>query len=86
MKSKIRRNKTRASIGSSSRTSKSASVEAGTPRNGVIDLDDEQGVTRWCEHFGITRPQLAEAVLAAGAHSDAVREHLLNQGASAGAS
>ena len=56
------------------------------PRDGTIDLSDEQGVTDWCEHFGVTRTQLAEAVQAAGNRSQAVREHLLNQGASAGAS
>ena len=86
MKSKIRRNKSRAPTGPRRESPNVDSVEAGTPRIGTIDLDDEQGVTHWCEHFGITRTQLAEAVLAAGAHSDAVREHLLNQGASAGAS
>ena len=57
-----------------------------TPSDGTIDLNDEQGVTDWCKHFGITRTQLDEAVQAVGNRSDAVREHLLNQGASAGAS
>lgn len=49
-----------------------------------IDLADEAAVQRWIEHFGITRAQLEEAVQAAGTEPGKVREHLLNQGASAG--
>ena len=66
----------------------SSSANADRPQapQGSIDLNDEQNVTAWCEHFGVTRTQLIEAVRAAGVDGDAVREHLLNQGASAGAS
>jgi hypothetical protein len=42
-------------------------------------------VKRWCKEFGVTEAQLAEAVQAVGGDAAAVREHLLNQGASAGA-
>lgn len=51
-----------------------------------IDPADAVGAARWCEVLGITTAQLAEAVLAVGGDAMAVREHLLNQGASAGAS
>jgi hypothetical protein len=50
-----------------------------------VDLDDEAGVAFWLRHFGVTAEQLEEAVLAAGSDPAAVREHLLNQGGSAGA-
>jgi hypothetical protein len=50
-----------------------------------IDLADPSVVRQWCQHFGITVQQLEEAVLAAGTDPAAVTEHLLNQGASAGA-
>jgi Protein of unknown function (DUF3606) len=58
------------------------------PANGLsdrIDLDDDADVHRWCDHFGVTRSQLEEAVQAAGNVPADVTEHLLNQGASAGA-
>ena len=55
------------------------------PPAGPIDLSDDATVARWLDHFGITRTQLEEAVQAAGSDPAAVREHLLNQGASAGA-
>lgn len=55
------------------------------PPAGPIDLADDTNVARWLDHFGITRTQLEEAVQAAGTDSATVREHLLNQGASAGA-
>ena len=61
-----------------------ASNDVASPRRGSIDLSDDQAVTAWCEHFGITASQLEEAVLAVGRDSHAVREHLLNQGASSG--
>jgi hypothetical protein len=61
-----------------------AGTEAAAPADRV-DLSDAAAVVRWCEHFGITREQLEEAVKAAGDDPSAVREHLLNQGASAGA-
>jgi hypothetical protein len=50
-----------------------------------IDLGNPAAMKRWCKEFGVTETQLAEAVQAAGADAAAVREHLLNQGASAGA-
>jgi 2-hydroxychromene-2-carboxylate isomerase len=49
-----------------------------------IDLSDPASIQRWCEHFGITEQQLDEAIKAVGPEPAAVREHLLNQGASAG--
>ncbi len=50
-----------------------------------IDLDDPEQCRRWLDHFGVTLQQLQEAVNAAGHDPRAVTEHLLNQGASAGA-
>lgn len=50
-----------------------------------IDLGSQREARRWCEHFGVTIEQLEEAVQAAGDAPDAVREHLLRQGGSAGA-
>jgi Protein of unknown function (DUF3606) len=50
-----------------------------------IDLEREDSVRRWCEHFGVTLEQLTEAVRAAGHAPADVREHLLRQGGSAGA-
>ena len=52
---------------------------------GAINLGDAAGIERWLDHFGITVQQLEEAVQAAGTDPVAVREHLLNQGASSGA-
>jgi hypothetical protein len=49
-----------------------------------IDPEDRAGLDCWCEHFGCTVQQLEEAVLAVGRDPDAVREHLLQQGSSAG--
>jgi len=49
-----------------------------------VDMEDEAGLEYWREHFGVTTQQLAEAVLAVGPEAEAVREHLLNQGSSAG--
>lgn len=50
-----------------------------------IDLSDPASIRRWCQHFGVTEQQLDEAIKAVGPEPAAVREHLLNQGASAGA-
>jgi hypothetical protein len=50
-----------------------------------LDLADDASVARWCEHLGVTREQLEEAVAAVGDAPDAVVEHLLHQGGSAGA-
>lgn len=50
-----------------------------------VDPDDTDGLAAWCEHFGCTVQQLQESVQAAGRNPRAVREHLLNQGSSAGA-
>jgi hypothetical protein len=55
------------------------------PPIGPIDLDDAEQTQAWIDHFGITAEQLQEAVQAAGTDPKAVTEHLLNQGASAGA-
>ncbi len=49
-----------------------------------IDLQDDAALAAWQRHFGVTREQLEEAVQAAGNRAAAVREHLLNQGSSAG--
>jgi hypothetical protein len=49
-----------------------------------VDPDDPASLDFWLEHFGVTRQQLAEAVLAVGRDPEAVHEHLLNQGSSAG--
>jgi hypothetical protein len=48
-------------------------------------LSDPASIRKWCEHFGITEQQLDEAIKAVGPEPAAVREHLLNQGSSAGA-
>ena len=50
-----------------------------------IDLSDPASIRRWCQHFGVTEQQLDEAIKAVGPEPAAVREHLLNQGASSGA-
>lgn len=50
-----------------------------------VDSGDPANVAQWCETFGITASQFEEAVAAAGTDPAALREHLLNQGASAGA-
>ena len=55
------------------------------PPSGQISLDDSEQLQRWLDHFGITAEQLQEAVRAAGTDPQAVTEHLLNQGSSAGA-
>jgi hypothetical protein len=47
-------------------------------------LSDPASIRRWCQHFGVTEQQLDEAIKAVGPEPAAVREHLLNQGASAG--
>lgn len=60
-------------------------MNATPPASGHIELSDDDAVRRWCEHFGVNRQQLEEAVAAAGAEAGAVHEHLLNQGGSAGA-
>lgn len=49
-----------------------------------IDFDNAQQVDIWLEHFGITISQLHEAVDAVGGDPQAVTEHLLHQGGSAG--
>ncbi len=54
------------------------------PAPARVDPQDEAGMAWWREHFGVTTQQLQEAVQAAGDDPAAVREHLLNQGASAG--
>ena len=55
-----------------------------TPPRGPIDPDDAAHLQAWLDHFGITVDQLREAVNAAGSDPQAVTEHLLNQGGSAG--
>jgi Protein of unknown function (DUF3606) len=54
------------------------------PSDNAIDLADEACVQRWIAHFGITQTQLEDAVQAAGSVPDAVEQHLLDSGASAG--
>ena len=51
-----------------------------------VDLSDPDNIAFWRERLGVTIEQLQEAVRAVGNKPQAVREHLLNQGASAGAS
>ena len=56
-----------------------------THPDGPVDPDDPARLQQWLDHFGVTAEQLQEAVNAAGRSPTAVAEHLLNQGASAGA-
>jgi hypothetical protein len=56
------------------------------PPGDRIDLNDEAAVRRWLDYFGVTVTQLQEAVKAAGNQAEDVKQHLLNQGSSAGAS
>ena len=49
-----------------------------------VDPAYEATLRRWCDWLGATPEQVQEAVLAVGGDPDAVREHLLNQGGSAG--
>lgn len=51
----------------------------------TVDTDDPGVVKYWCGVFGVTLEQLQEAVLATGTDPGAVKEHLLQQGSSAGA-
>lgn len=51
-----------------------------------IDIQDEHSMAYWQDEFGITASQLEDAVRAAGTDPQAVRQHLLDSGASAGAS
>ena len=51
---------------------------------GPIDPDDSAQLPAWLDYFGITAQQLREAVNAAGSDPQAVTEHLLHQGGSAG--
>jgi len=51
---------------------------------GPVDPDDAERLQLWLDHFGVTAEQLREAVNAAGTDPQAVAEHLLNQGGSAG--
>lgn len=55
------------------------------PPDERIDLADDAAVRRWCDHFGVTRSQLEEAVRAAGQVAADVDRLLRDQGASAGA-
>lgn len=50
-----------------------------------IDVGDEAVLAHWRDRFGVTLEQLTEAVTAVGDDPGKVAEHLLNQGASAGA-
>ena len=49
-----------------------------------VRLDDEAQRDFWLQHFGVTLQQLEEALRAVGDDRADVREHLLNQGSSAG--
>lgn len=55
------------------------------PEPTIIDVDDQATMRYWCDRFGVTLEQLEESVLAAGSDPQAVQEHLLQQGSSAGA-
>ncbi len=54
------------------------------PPAGPVDPDDEGSLQVWLDYFGVTAQQLREAVNAAGSDPQAVTEHLLHQGSSAG--
>ena len=62
-----------------------AADDPADPAPARVDPDDEAGLRYWRAHFGVTVEQLLEAVQAVGGAPQAVREHLLNQGSSAGA-
>jgi hypothetical protein len=49
-----------------------------------VDLRDQHNLQRWIDHFGVTEQQLAEAEKAVGDDPNAIQEHLMRQGASAG--
>lgn len=51
-----------------------------------VDPADPSNLTHWRDEFGVTIEQLIEAVKAVGGRPQAVREHFLNSGSSAGAS
>jgi hypothetical protein len=55
-----------------------------SPTPTKVDLSDPSNLEYWREHFGVTTQQLEEAVAAVGDEPPVVREHLLNQGGSAG--
>ncbi len=65
--------------------SAATSAPPGTPPS-TVDPADAQGLAYWAQHFGVNSDQLRESVQAVGGDPQAVREHLLNQGGSAGAS
>ncbi|MBL8286542.1 MAG: DUF3606 domain-containing protein [Rubrivivax sp.] len=67
-------------------TAKSEAGSRAAPPAGRIDMADERAVQQWCDHLGITRQQLEEAVKAVGNDAAALKRHLLIQGASAGPS
>jgi Protein of unknown function (DUF3606) len=46
------------------------------PEHRRIDLADPAGVRYWAEQFGVTEQEIREAVEAAGADVDEVRERL----------
>ena len=71
--------------GAATPLSPQAANDAHADAQAHIDLSDPASILRWCEHFGVTEQQLDEAIKAVGPEPAAVREHLLNQGASAGA-
>lgn len=52
----------------------------------TIDVNDDSSLAHWAGHFGVTVSQIQEAVLSAGPKVADVQRHLLDQGASAGAS
>jgi Rieske Fe-S protein len=64
-------------------TTDRSTLPDGTPDQ--VDPNDQAVLDFWCEHFGCTVQQLQEAVRATGRDPVAVREHLLQQGSSAGA-
>jgi hypothetical protein len=59
--------------------------QSNAPLPARVDPADDDGLQRWSEHFGVTFEQLIEAEKAVGGDPAAVRRHLLEQGASAGA-
>ncbi len=61
-----------------------AAASSGTEPT-TVDVEDQASLRYWCDRFGVTVDQLQESVLAAGDDPQAVQEHLLQQGSSAGA-
>ncbi|MES2886622.1 MAG: DUF3606 domain-containing protein [Pseudomonadota bacterium] len=51
-----------------------------------VDPTDPSNLAHWRDEFGVTLEQLTEAVEAVGGDPEAIRQHFLDTGSSAGAS